>query len=137
MGTPSPWLNGIMGLGEKREVIYGAQSVTGKILETKNLASEYTALTYRYRHDDDLLFCLNAQGQMSHRDVEKICQAKGCATTVSSLSHSFALYPWLTPWHPLRVALQNKSGKIDKPDAIIQPVGNVELGSRDGQSPHI
>ena len=35
---PSPWSSGISRLGENCEVIYGAQSVAGKILSRKGLA---------------------------------------------------------------------------------------------------
>jgi len=36
---PSPRIPGIIELGENREIIYGAQQLTGKILSRKELAA--------------------------------------------------------------------------------------------------
>ena len=47
-GTPPPpWSIGIMGLGENLEKIQGLQSVTGKILGTKELAASLWASSMR------------------------------------------------------------------------------------------
>jgi hypothetical protein len=70
IGNPTPLPPrsiGIMGLGEIRPQNLAAQSVTGKILITKNLDSRRRPNAERYRElmIDFLAGC--AQGQMSHR----------------------------------------------------------------------
>jgi len=67
---PPPRISGIIGLGGNCKVIYGAQSVTGKILEAKGLRILLWHLSLLLRHDDDRPFCFCPQGQMSHWAVD-------------------------------------------------------------------
>jgi hypothetical protein len=67
---PAPRSIGITGLGEIRPQYLAAQSVTGKILKTRNLASRRCPNAERYR---ELMICLLAgcaQGRMSQGAVD-------------------------------------------------------------------
>jgi hypothetical protein len=66
---PPPRYTGISDLEEKSNLIYGAQSVTGKILMSKNLAPERRAVlaaAQRSGSDHHGGILDRAQGQMSH-----------------------------------------------------------------------
>jgi hypothetical protein len=70
-----------MELRENRKIIYGAQSLTGKILFSKNLEAKHSGTAFQnrtdvrfvHRHglDDDCAIRMWTQGQMSHLPVEK------------------------------------------------------------------
>jgi hypothetical protein len=62
---PPPRYIGIIDLGGKWKLIYGAQQLTGKILPAKDLSPHPCAGKYRLRLDDDELASNRAQGQMS------------------------------------------------------------------------
>src|SRR5579862_2423990 len=78
---PPPWFSGIIELGENQKVIYGAQSVTAKILSAKNLDTRSWRCVPETGRISDVRrlatsammvhFECETQGQMSHGDVEK------------------------------------------------------------------
>jgi hypothetical protein len=59
---PSPlWISGIMGSEGNREVIYGLQSVAGKVLSRKELSSSFPARVNTDYCESEIL----SQGQMN------------------------------------------------------------------------
>ena len=79
---PSPRISGIIELGENQKKIYGAQSVTAKILSAKNLdvhpwrrVPETGRISQVHRLATSAMmahFECDTQGQMSHGGVENI-----------------------------------------------------------------
>jgi len=86
--VPSPRSIGIIGLERKCDLIYGAQSLTGKILMSKNLqakillaeAQNGTMRVSAYRRclDYDYAIYFWAQGQMSQGGCGKVKMSRQC-----------------------------------------------------------